>query len=497
VLKPDPSLRFDSRLVGYSYQLDAVEAARKLPYAALFHEQGLGKTKIGIDLALEWLRAGDVDSVMIITKRGLVANWEDEIRLHSYLTPRVLDQQRRATFFSLNSPARLYLTHYEVMTSERRRLALFLKTRRVAVILDESHKIKNPLAEVTRALHDLSPLFARRVIMTGTPVANRPYDIWAQVYFLDGGNALGRDFDEMKRTLDLSNALWADPIRRQEFETELARVFERIRAFSIRETKNSVAIDLPAKRVENIPVGLAPRQLALYHSYRDTLRAEITRDGHVVADDAEATLKRLLRLVQVASNPMLVDGSYAEEPAKYPVLLDLLRRASSRSEKCIVWTNFVANAEWLHSRLSAWNAVVVHGAIGIDERNAALKRFKEDSECRVLVATPGSAKEGLTLTVANHAVFFDRSFSLDDYLQAQDRIHRISQQRECFVWNLIAKDTIDEWVDALLVAKRLAAQLAQADISEGEYQKAATYDFGRLIAAVLESGNSDDGINAD
>jgi len=74
------------------------------------------------------------------------------------------------------------------------------------------------------------------------------------------------------------------------------------------------------------------------------------------------------------------------------------------------------------------------------------------------VATPGAAKEGLTLTVANHAVFFDRSFSLDDYLQAQDRIHRISQTQTCFVWNLIGSDTIDEWVDSLLTAKRLAAQ---------------------------------------
>ena len=69
-----------------------------------------------------------------------------------------------------------------------------------------------------------------------------------------------------------------------------------------------------------------------------------------------------------------------------------------------------------------------------------------------------------TLTVANHAVFFDRSFSLDDYLQAQDRIHRISQKRICYVYNLILRDSIDEWVNSLLAAKHLAARLGQGEV---------------------------------
>ena len=497
MLKPDHTLRLDPRLQGFSYQLDAVEAVKNLPYAALFHEQGLGKTKIGIDLALEWLRMGVVDSVLIVTKRGLVENWREEIRLHSYLAPRVIDQDRRATFFSLNSPARLYLTHYEVVTSEIKRFALFLKTRRVAVILDESHKIKNPEAGVSKSLHDLASSFTHRVIMTGTPIANRPFDIWSQIFFLDGGEALGHNFDEMKRMLDLSNSLWSDHGKRKEFETELGRLFERIREFSIRETKNSAAIELPAKRVENIPVEMAGAQEKLYVSYRDELSAEILREGKTIDDDAESVLKRLLRLVQVASNPRLVDASYEGEPAKLAITKDLVSRAVEEESKCIVWTSFVSNAEWLRSMLSEWGAVVVHGGVDPTDRNRALRRFKEDPECRVLVATPGSAKEGLTLTVANHAIFYDRSFSLDDYLQAQDRIHRISQQRECFVWNLVARGTVDEWVDSLLVAKRLAAQLAQADIDTAEYEAAATYDFGRLIATVLGQGGMGDGDNND
>ncbi len=108
-----------------------------------------------------------------------------------------------------------------------------------------------------------------------------------------------------------------------------------------------------------------------------------------------------------------------------------------------------------------------------------------DPECRILLATPGAAKEGLTLTVANHVIFFDRSFSLDDYLQAQDRIHRISQTKICYVHNLIMEDSIDEWVDILLKSKELAAQLAQGDISLEFYRSQMTYEFGDILREIL------------
>src|SRR5260370_31713285 len=122
----------------------------------------------------------------MVRKSGRGENWVDEIRRHTYLSAHVLDQNRSSNFFVLNSAARLYLTHYEVVKSEERRLALFLKTRRVAAILDESHKIKNPDSDLAKVFHRLSKGFARRVIMTGTPVANRPFVLWAQIYFLDG-----------------------------------------------------------------------------------------------------------------------------------------------------------------------------------------------------------------------------------------------------------------------------------------------------------------------
>ena len=104
-----------------------------------------------------------------------------------------------------------------------------------------------------------------------------------------------------------------------------------------------------------------------------------------------------------------------------------------------------------------------------------------------MITTPGVAREGLTLVEANYSIFFDRNFSLENYLQAQDRIYRISQKKECYIYKIIAKNSIDEWVDALLAAKEIAARYAQGDITQDEYEKEMSFDFAELLAEVLST----------
>ena len=118
------------------------------------------------------------------------------------------------------------------------------------------------------------------------------------------------------------------------------------------------------------------------------------------------------------------------------------------------------------------------------DRNRSVNVFKS-GEAKILFATPQSAKEGLTLTNANHAIFYDRGFNLDDYLQAQDRIHRLSQTKECHIYNLLVENSIDQWVDMLLYAKQQAASLAQGDTSIEEYHSCADYSYAQLIRNIL------------
>ena len=475
--KPPP---LSSKHDAYPYQLDAVRAVQSLPYAAIFHEQGLGKTKIATDLILLWLAEDVVDTVFVVTKKTLVQNWVDELFTHSHITPRVLSGNRRENSIALNSPVLIYIMNYEVISANLDLLQMFLCTCRVAAILDESQKIKNPDAGLTVDFHTIANSFVRRIIMTGTPVANRPYDMWSQIRFLDEGAALGPSFSQFKESLDLPSE---HPD--QDYGLRLSNVMTRIKHFTVRETKQSSGLVLPDKTILTHEVDMATRQSAIYANYRNEMAHDVEVNGNLIIDNAEVVLKRLLRLVQCASNPVLVDESYDELPGKYLVLIDLLNDIDLLSNKVIIWTGFITNVVWLETKLAQYQPQKVHGSMTVADRNESIRKFKTDTQCRVLIATPGAAKEGLTLTVANHAIFYDRGFSLDDYLQAQDRIHRISQTEDCSVHNLIATNTIDEWVDTLLNAKHQAARLTQGDISQTDFDLAFTHDLSSELKQIL------------
>jgi SNF2 family DNA or RNA helicase len=487
LLKHEPKLT--SKHQSFPYQHDAIMALRDLEYGAIFHEQGLGKTKIAIDLLLYWLQEKVIDTVILVVKKSLIQNWLDELAAHCSIKPRILSANRNENFYVFNSPVRLVIANYETIKNEKERIKLFTKTRDVGVILDEAAKIKTPDSEISQTFFELTPYFKRRIIMTGTPAANRPYDIWAQVYFLDQGKSLGNNFCEFKRETNLDNDLFDDIGRQTDLEKRLSGIFCRLSAFAVRETKKSGVIELPDKIIESVPCYWESRQSEIYNQLRNELRLVILKNGKPIEDISESTLKLLLRLVQVASNPRLIDDGYAASPGKLDALRELLVTIAANGEKAVVWTSFNDNAVWLAKELIEYSPCTVYGKLQINVRNTHLERFKSDPAARVLIATPGSAKEGLTLTVANNAIFYDRGFSLDDYLQAQDRIHRISQKKTCYVYNLIMQDSIDEWVDILLSAKHSAAQLLQNDIDLEQYRQTMSYDFGRVLREILSGGS--------
>lgn len=464
----------------FAYQQEAIDTLRSLPTAALFFEQGLGKTKIAIDVALDWLSGDEIDTVLIVTKKGLVKNWTDEFKIHSHVRPRTLSSDRTANHRAFFSAARIFVTNYEAIAVEEDRIATFAKHRRIGIILDESQKIKNPKSALTQSFLRLARCFKRRLIMTGTPIANRPFDIWSQVFFLDEGAALGTDFDSFKAKLDFQGATSGDA-----FEAELISILPAISSFTLRETKAGSGLNLPGKEFVSEIATWEPRQREMYDLIRKELRISVRRDGKPVVDETDLLLKRLLRLVQVTANPAIIDQAYDREPGKFPVLRRLVDEVVAAGEKTIVWTSFVKNCMYLRRELEPYGVAQVHGQMSIDDRNRSIDRFKRDESTTILVATPAAAKEGLTLTVANHVIFYDRSFSLDDYVQAQDRIHRISQERDCYVHNIMMKDSIDEWIGALIQLKSAAARVGLGDVELGELREATAQNIDEILKAVL------------
>lgn len=360
------------KMQAFDYQREAVEKIKDLEYAAIFHEQGLGKTKIAIDLLTYWLNNGKVDTVVVVTKKSLLYNWKDEFSKHTNIHPRMLEG-KASDYYIFNGPCRVILANYELVRTDEKYFTLFAKARAVGVILDESVKIKNPDSKLTQSFFRLAPLFRKRVIMTGTPVSNRPYDIWAQIYFLDFGKSLGKDFKRFKTETDLTNDLYKDEELQKEFADAIADISEKIKGFTVRETKNSGIIKLPEKEYFTIDVPFEEDQKKLYDRIQKSECLEVIKDGHIIIDDESEVIKRLGRLIEVASNPKLVDESYSRLPGKVRVLRSLLKEIDERDEKAIVWTVYLKNVSLIKSKIGEFHPVTITGAQSIVERNNSVQ----------------------------------------------------------------------------------------------------------------------------
>jgi len=445
----------NSNAIPFAYQVEGSNFLRSRPAAALFDEQGLGKSKQLIDAITQEVLAGTLDGALILCPNTLKSNWATEIRRYSPLPCAVFGNSRvgRSLAFS-KLTATFYIINYEAVVREVISVRALLKFKRLALVLDESHRIKTPNAKVTRAVHRLSGHAAKRVIMTGTPVANKPEDLWSQLFFLDDGATLGNSFNEFRRRYCSSGGY----LRMDELREELSSI-------SLRRLKIHT-VDLPLKQVIPVPVLLEGRQRELYNVLRRDLYLWVeSLSGEQVLTNADNVLVRLLRLIQLAANPSLLDASYQETPSKVLVLDNLLEQLMERSptQKAIVWTSFIGNIAMLCERYAQLNPVPFHGEMDNAERDLAIEAFSNDPGARLFIGNPAAGREGLTLTSANVAIYFDRSFNLVDYLQSQDRIHRLSQTERCRIYLLIAKNTVDEFIDFVLAQKHRFAGYLQRD----------------------------------
>jgi SNF2 family DNA or RNA helicase len=455
---------FSHRTTPFKHQVEALEFIRRKNDVALFDEQGLGKTKVVIDALCENLRDESIDSALIVCKKSLLNTWKKEITKHSYLHPVVLCGSKRERGRFLLQFAHFYLIGYESLVQELEKIEMFLKLRRFAVVLDESHKIKNPSSRVTQSLLRVRELCEKRIIITGTPIANKPDDLWSQFFFLDGGRTLGGSYEEFR---DRFQVRLKGKTSLREYEQSLLILKGRINAVSLRRTKD--VLELPQKIYTDIPVVLAGRQKIMYEKVKREIYLEIERaDGQEVIERIDNYLVKLLRLTQVASNPALIDASYEETPAKFQELDKLVNEIVDRKEKLIIWTSFRKNIRTLRRRYRNLGALMLFGELPIAERNEVVERFMDRDKTKVLIANPSAAGVGLTLTSANNAIYLDRSFKMDEYLQSQDRIHRIGQEKKCNIIKIVAEGTIDEYTDEILQKKHLLAQFTLGDIEHME-----------------------------
>lgn len=435
-----------------TFQLRNVCKLAMLPAGATFSVPGAGKTTEA--LAYYCLNREMGDRLLVAAPKNAFAAWEEQLELCFAKPPRpvrLVGGRENIERLLLDDPQVMLIT-YQQLPIVQSVLGNHMLRHPTFMYLDESHKVKAGHRGVQgSAVLALAHLPERKLILSGTPLPNSTRDLVPQFEYL---------FPEIK-------------VDEHDVRQKIARIF-------VRTTKPELG--LPPVERRHVPVGMRERQRQLYNLMRDEQARQLS--GLNLADRSllRHAGRSVVRLLQVTSNPALL----AKQDTDFPTQLrDVLREGDGpkieyacnrarqlarRGQKVIIWSNFVENVEIICSRLADLGADFIHGGVDAgseeeeDTREFKIKRFHDDPNSSVLVANPAACAEGISLhTVCHNAIYVDRNYNAAQYLQSEDRIHRLglSPSTSTLVEILYTPDSIDESVNRRLTAKvqRMAAIL--------------------------------------
>jgi SNF2 family DNA or RNA helicase len=483
--------RFDRPLT--VRQLDNLTRLLVLRHGANFSVPGAGKTTTLLALYESVRHRDGVEQLLVVAPKNAFISWEQEVDRCYPGSERPVVQRLTGGLAGvdqgLDTLPEIALITYQLLPNVLERVKTWAGRRRTHVALDESHRIKAGQAGITAsAAIDLADVAARRDILSGTPLPHSPEDLRPQLDFLWPGQRILPDFRVVAESPT----------------TTLEEVERAVSPLYVRTTKSE--LELPELRLRPVPVDLGPLQRELY----DVLRSEAARMAAGMHQHDRRFFRQLgrqvMRLLQTAVNPMLLtqgelvtrsemepvpEGSRAwellrelaryEQPAKITKAIERAESIMAGGEKVLIWSQFVMNVLSLERLLAHHGAVVLYGAVPTGEENdpdtreGRIRRFHEDPDCRVMIANPAAAGEGISLHLACHrAIYLDRSFNAAHYLQSVDRIHRLGLPADVhpIVEVLQATDTIDT-----RVARRLKKKIENMQIILNDHGLAAlAYD---------------------
>jgi SNF2 family DNA or RNA helicase len=465
-------------------------------------EPGLGKTKVTLDTAALLFERKHIRGLLIVAPNDVHSQWIEE-QLPEHLPRRIkvrtaiweassAKRVRQCTELLKPLPNRLHVLamNYEAFATKRGPALAkkFLQTYPSLFVADESHEIKSPKAQRTRALWKLAPLAFARRILTGTPTGGVPFDLFAQFYFLDPRilgfdsfltfkHRYGRWQKEYARSKTQIDPNTGRP-KLIEYESlieyvHLDELYARVEPYVFRQRKQD-CLDLPPKMYQTLPTHLSKAQKAVYNELLDQgllllSRAEKGLPVEVLSlEDAEEEelaarlpdpagrmtmkikLTLLLRLQQAAAGFLtddskqthMIDGTWEKLP-RMTATLEYIQQLLGNPGKVIVWGHFRAALEALAlaARQLDVPSVMVHGGVKGEARAEAIRRFKDkDSECRLMIAHPRTLGTGQNFAVAQTCIYYTNSYSLIQRTQSEDRVHRIGQLGAVTIADVIAKD---------------------------------------------------------
>jgi non-specific serine/threonine protein kinase len=427
--------------------------------ACLADDMGLGKTVQVIALLLakkaeEHIRA----PALLVVPASLIGNWKAEVAkfapdLRLFIAhPSQTDRETLA--LAVTHPAEA-LCGFDVMLTTYQFLQkaeAWLSHAWSMVILDEAQAIKNSASGSAKAVKTLqAPI---RIALTGTPVENRPGDLWSLFDFLNPGLLGG-------------SAAFADAVKRCAKSSEgYAPLRRLVRPYILRrmKTDRSIISDLPDKIELKAFCGLTKRQATIYAKLVDQL-------AKMLADKEMEPIKRqglvlgfLLKFKQVCNHPSHWNGDGTWNPSdsgKFARLADICGELAEKHERALIFTQFQETCEPLARYLSTVfdrEGLILHGGTSVKKRHELVEAFQKPGGPPFMVISVKAGGTGLNLTAASHVIHFDRWWNPAVENQATDRAFRIGQQQNVIVHKFICQGTIEQRIDSLIDAKLFLAQ---------------------------------------
>lgn len=477
----------------FPYQKEIWDKTKDEKTHALFMEQGTGKTKVALDTVGWQYSKGNVKNLLVVAPSGVHRNWiMDETPKHlpdeiprlavSYQTNRATTKVQREALDDLmrykKGLAILAMSYDAYVTPAGKKVVWeFMKKQKLLHVLDESTRIKNPKAVRTKAIMKSGAYSDYRRILSGTPVANGPFDVWAPINFLSS------DFWEKNR---LSNFYvfknyFGNIVKRKsnlghEFDfvagyKNLQILHDILKPISTRVTKAEVLKDLPPKLYTTRYFEMSPEQEKVYKQIEDECMAML--EGHILT--MELALTRLLRLQQVTCGYLPRpdagpnDQPYLIIPGKPARLNALLDITSDITTQGIIWARFTKDIDNICAMLNEdgnGGAVRYDGTQNEDQRTEALAKFRSQ-KVQWFVGNPAVGGEGLTLTEAKSVVYYNNSFKFIERSQSEDRAHRIGQNSAVSYTDIAAIGTVDEDIVRALIKKLDIANIITGDAQKG------------------------------
>lgn len=426
----------------------------------LADDMGLGKTLQTLAF-LHWLKnqrqPENPRPSLIVAPASLVFNWQNEAaRFCPSL--RVLDYTgaNRAKDPAAFADYNIILTTYGTLMQD---IATLKDYPFHYLILDESQAIKNPLSQRYKAVRLIQA--HNRLILSGTPVENNTFDLYAQFDLINPGLLGSRS--HFKKN-------FSDPIDKQQDQAAAALLAKIANPFILRRTKEQVAAELPAKTESIIYCEMGSEQRKIYEAvkreYRDRLTAQIQAEG--IAKSQIHILEGLTRLRQICNSPALADAAYGSESVKLDTLAHIVKEKTGQ-HKILIFSHFVKMLALIAERLDADH--IRYEYLDGQTRNRAEKvaNFQTNDSIRVFLISTKAGGTGLNLTEADYVFIADPWWNPAVENQAIDRSHRIGQNKPVTAYRLICRDSIEEKIHALQQQKQsVADSVIRVDESGGK-----------------------------